>query len=157
MLKKTVGFIALASLAASICFAARSYAEPEPHKETIVLAGGCFWGIEAVFQHTKGVLDATSGYAGGSADSATYEQVSAGSTGHAEAVQVTYDPKLVSLDKLLDIYFNVAHNPTQLNFQGPDHGTQYRSTVFIHSPEQKKIVETKIAALNQSKQFIRYR
>ena len=146
MLKKTAGFIALAAIAASICFAARAHAEA-PKTETITLAGGCFWGVEAVFQHTKGVIDATSGYAGGKPQTATYEQVSSGNTGHAEVVQVTYDPKQITLDKLLDVYFTVAHNPTQLNFQGPDHGTQYRSAVFYSTPEQQKIVAEKIATL----------
>lgn len=146
MLKKTAGFIALAVLAASICIAARAHAEA-PKTETITLAGGCFWGVEAVFQHTKGVVDATSGYAGGKPDTAKYDLVSGGNTGHAEVVQVTYDPKQITLERLLDVYFTVAHNPTQLNYQGPDHGTQYRSAVFYNSPEQKKIVEGKIAAL----------
>lgn len=146
MLKKTAGYIALAALAASICIAARAHAEDQK-TETITLAGGCFWGVEAVFQHTKGVTDAVSGYAGGKADTAKYTLVSGGNTGHAEAVQVTYDPKQITLNKLLDVYFTVAHNPTQLNYQGPDHGTQYRSAVFYSSPEQKKIVDEKIAAL----------
>lgn len=123
--------------------------------QTIVLAGGCFWGVEAVFEHTKGVISAKSGYAGGDAKSADYDQVSNGTTRHAEVVEVVYDPALIQLDKLLDIYFTVAHNPTQLNYQGPDHGTQYRSAVFYASPEQKAQVEAKIAALKESKLYSR--
>lgn len=147
MLKKATGFILLGLLAAGICMAARAHAAPAEKTETITLAGGCFWGVEAVFQHTKGVVDATSGYAGGKPATATYEQVSGGNTGHAEVVKVTYDPAKISLEKLLDVYFTVAHNPTQLNYQGPDHGTQYRSAVFYSSPEQKKITQEKIATL----------
>lgn len=153
MFKKAAGLIALAAIAASICFAARAYADT-PKTETIVLAGGCFWGVEAVFQHTKGVTDAVSGYAGGKADTAKYDLVSGGNTGHAEAVQVTYDPNQITLDKLLDVYFTVAHNPTQLNYQGPDHGTQYRSAVFYSTPEQKKAVEAKIATLKSSEPVV---
>ena len=124
-----------------------------PRTETIVLAGGCFWGVEAVFEHTKGVTNVVSGYAGGAADTAQYDIVSTGTTGHAESVQVTYDPAQVSLDQLLDIYFKVAHNPTELNFQGPDHGTQYRSAIFFATPEQKKVAGDKIAALTQAHAF----
>ena len=150
MLKQTTGLIALAALAASICIAARAHAAPAEKTETITLGGGCFWGVEAVFEHTKGVSEAVSGYAGGTAETAQYSKVSGGGTGHAEVVQVTYDPKQITLDKLLDVYFTVAHNPTQLNYQGPDHGTQYRSAVFYSSPEQKKIVEAKIATLKSA-------
>lgn len=150
MLKRTFGFIALVVLAASICIAARAHTKPAEKTETIVLAGGCFWGVEAVFQHIKGVVDATSGYAGGKIDTAKYDLVSGGNTGHAEVVEVVYDPKQITLDKLLDVYFTVAHNPTQLNYQGPDHGTQYRSAVFYNSPEQQKIVAEKIATLKSS-------
>ena len=124
-----------------------------PRTETVVLAGGCFWGVEAVFEHTKGVTNVVSGYAGGAADTAQYDIVSTGTTGHAESVQVTYDPAQVSLDQLLDIYFKVAHNPTELNFQGPDHGTQYRSAIFFATPEQKKVAGDKIAALTQAHAF----
>lgn len=121
--------------------------------ETVVLAGGCFWGVEAVFEHTKGVVRAVSGYAGGSADSAHYELVSSGATGHAEAVQVSYDPRQVSLEQLLDVYFNVAHDPTQLNYQGPDHGPQYRSAVFYATPAQRAAAEGKIADLDAARAF----
>ncbi len=151
MFKKAISLIALAAIAATICFAARSYAATEkteiPKTESIVVAGGCFWGVEGVFRHTKGVVSATSGYAGGKADTAHYDMVSTGETGHAESVQIIYDPKQISLDTLLDVYFTVAHNPTQLNYQGPDHGTQYRSAVFYSSPEQQKTVAAKISAL----------
>ncbi len=131
--------------------------KPAPHSEApsqhIVFAGGCFWGMQAVFQHTKGVDSAVAGYAGGTEQNAKYEIVSTGSTGHAESVDVAYDPARIGLDTLLDIYFTVAHNPTELNYQGPDHGTQYRSTVFTGSPEQRETVEKKIAALNASGHF----
>lgn len=121
--------------------------------ETIVVAGGCFWGVEAVFKHTKGVVEAVSGYAGGDARSAKYEIVSSGNTGHAEAVRVTYDPTKISLSQLLDIFFNVAHDPTQLDYQGPDHGKQYRSVIFYATPEQQKLAEEKISALNSQRIF----
>lgn len=120
---------------------------------SVVLAGGCFWGVQAVFQHVKGVASAVSGYAGGEQKTAEYELVSSGTTGHAEAVQVTYDPKQVTLGQLLKVYFSVAHNPTELNYQGPDHGTQYRSAIFFNTPEQKKIAEAYIAQLNQTKLY----
>lgn len=121
--------------------------------ETIVLAGGCFWGVEAVFEHTKGVTDAVSGYAGGNADTAHYDIVSGGNSGHAEAVKVTYDPSQVTLDQLLDIFFTVAHNPTQVNCQGPDCGTQYRSAVFYATDAQKKAVAAKITTLDAQHLF----
>ncbi|MGH6809206.1 MAG: peptide-methionine (S)-S-oxide reductase MsrA, partial [Ensifer adhaerens] len=121
--------------------------------ETAVFAGGCFWGVQGVFQHVKGVTNAVSGYAGGSRDTASYEAVSNGDTGHAESVEVTYDPSQVTYGKLLQIFFSVGHNPTQLNYQGPDHGTQYRSALFVATPEQKKIAEAYIAELGQSGVF----
>ena len=121
--------------------------------ETVTLAGGCFWGVQAVFQHVKGVTSAVSGYAGGDASSAHYEMVGSGTTGHAESVQVTYDPSQVTLGKLLKVYFSVAHNPTELNYQGPDHGTQYRSAIFYATPEQKKIAEAYIEQLNGAKAY----
>ncbi len=110
--------------------------------ETAVFAGGCFWGVQGVFQHVKGVKSAISGYAGGEAATAQYETVSTGTTGHAESVKVTFDPKQVSYGKLLQVFFSVAHNPTQLNFQGPDEGTQYRSALFISDQEQRKVAES---------------
>ena len=121
--------------------------------QTIVLAGGCFWGVQAVFQHLKGVTKAVSGYAGGSADTAKYEQVSMGNTGHAESVQVTYDPSQITLGKILKVYFSVAPDPTQLNRQGPDTGTQYRSEIFFTTPEQEKIATAYIAQLERAKVF----
>lgn len=118
--------------------------------ETAVLAGGCFWGVQGVFQHVKGVSNAVSGYAGGDAGTATYDAVSAGDTGHAESVSITYDPHEISYGRLLQIFFSVAHDPTQLNRQGPDHGTNYRSAIFPTSPEQAKIAKAYIAQLNQA-------
>jgi peptide-methionine (S)-S-oxide reductase len=121
--------------------------------DSVVLAGGCFWGIQAVFQHVKGVTSAVSGYSGGSAQTAEYETVSGGSTGHAESVKVTYDPSQISLGQLLRIFFSVAHDPTQLNRQGPDSGTQYRSAIFYNSDEQKRIAQAYIDQLNRAKVF----
>ncbi len=122
-------------------------------KQTAVVAGGCFWGVQGVFQHTKGVLNAVSGYAGGTKETANYPASGTGSTGHAESVQVTYDPKIISYGKLLQIYFSVIHDPTQLNRQGPDSGTQYRSTIFAQNDSQKKMAEAYIAQLNAAKVF----
>jgi peptide-methionine (S)-S-oxide reductase len=124
-------------------------------KATAVLAGGCFWGVEAVFEHVKGVTDAVSGYSGGRAGSATYELVESGSTGHAESVQITFDPSQVSYGTLLRIFFAVGHNPTELNRQGPDVGPQYRSVVFYANPRQQMIAERYIAQLGELHQFSR--
>ena len=121
--------------------------------ETTVLAGGCFWGMQAVFQHVKGVRSAVSGYSGGVVDTAQYERVSSGTTGHAEAVQITFDPKIVNYGTILRIYFSVAHDPTQLNRQGPDTGTQYRSAIFPESDEQKEVAEAYIQQLGNSGAF----
>jgi peptide-methionine (S)-S-oxide reductase len=121
--------------------------------ETAVFAGGCFWGIQSVFQHVKGVITATSGYSGGWVDRPKYDDVTTGRTGHAEAVRVVFDPSVISYGKLLEIFFSVAHDPTQLNRQGPDVGTQYRSALFYLSPEQKKTAESYIHQLNQSRVF----
>ena len=121
--------------------------------QTAVIAGGCFWGVQGVFQHTSGVVNAVSGYAGGNKATANYETVSTGSTGHAESVQIKYDPKKISYGKILQIFFSVAHDPTQLNRQGPDSGTQYRSAIFTTSDEQKKVAEAYIAQLNAAKVF----
>lgn len=126
---------------------------PAKDRETVVFAGGCFWGVQAVFQHTKGVLNAVSGYAGGPSSKADYGSVSGGNTGHAEAVQVTFDPKQISYAQLLQIFFSVAHDPTQLNRQGPDSGTQYRSAIFYASPEQKLATDRYIAQLNAAHAF----
>ena len=122
-------------------------------RETAVFAGGCFWGVQAVFQHTQGVLNAVSGYAGGQKETANYASIGTGRTGHAEAVQITYDPKLVSYGKLLQIYFSVAHDPTQLNRQGPDTGTQYRSAVFYKDGNQKQVTESYVAQLDAMNAF----
>jgi peptide-methionine (S)-S-oxide reductase len=124
--------------------------------ETAVFAGGCFWGVQGVFQHTKGVLNAVSGYAGGEKSTAEYEVVSSGITGHAESVQVTFDPKQVTYGQLLQVFFSVAHDPTQFNRQGPDSGTQYRSAVFYSTPQQKDVTEKYIAQLDAAKVFPRH-
>ena len=121
------------------------------HSATAVFAGGCFWGVQGVFQHVRGVTLVTSGYAGGAANTAQYEKVGTGNTGHAESVEVRYDPTQITYGKLLQVFFSVAHNPTQLNYQGPDHGTQYRSAIFPLTPEQKSIAEAYIAQLGTSK------
>jgi len=128
-------------------------AENEPASAVAVLAGGCFWGVQGVFQHVKGVTGAVSGYAGGSAETANYEDSSTGTSGHAETVEVTYDPSVVSYGQLLQIYFSVAHNPTQLNYQGPDHGTQYRSTIFPVTDEQAEVAKAYIAQLDEAGLF----
>lgn len=122
-------------------------------QQTAVLSGGCFWGIQAVFQHVKGVISATSGYSGGSAKTAEYEIVSTGGTGHAESVQIVYDPSQITYGELLRVFFSVAHDPTQLNRQGPDQGTQYRSSIFYRNDEQKRIAEAYIAQLDKAKVF----
>ena len=121
--------------------------------QTAVFAGGCFWGVEAVFRHVKGVSSAVSGYAGGSAVTANYMTIGTGMTGHAEAVQVTYDPAKVSYGQLLKVFFSVAHDPTQLNRQGPDHGTQYRSAIFTTDADQKRVAQAYVAQLNAAKVF----
>jgi peptide-methionine (S)-S-oxide reductase len=118
-----------------------------------IFAGGCFWGVQGVFQHLRGVTGAVSGYAGGPAEKAEYYTVGSGTTGHAEAVEITYDPSLVSYGQLLQVYFSVAHNPTQLNFQGPDHGTQYRSTIFVTDDAQRDVAAAYIAQLDEAKAF----
>jgi len=124
-------------------------------KQSAVLSGGCFWGVQAVFQHVKGVMSATSGYSGGAAKTAEYEIVSTGETGHAESVQIVYDPALITYGELLRVFFSVAHDPTQLNRQGPDEGSQYRSAIFYGNDEQKRIAEAYIEQLNQAKVFAR--
>lgn len=149
---KTCAIAILIAACASVNATAHSV-EKLPSSETVVLAGGCFWGVEGVFEHVKGVTRAESGYAGGSAQSADYESVSAGTTGHAEVVKVTYDPAQVTLNQLLDVYFLVAHDPTQYNYQGPDRGTQYRSAIFYRTAEQKKIAEEKMATLAAQKNY----
>lgn len=160
--------LALSILCATIaCSAttARTVAIPDPvldarlattkGQQTAVLAGGCFWGIEAVFEHVKGVTNVTSGYAGGTAKTARYETVSEGETGHAESVRITYDPSQLTYGQLLKLFFAVAHDPTELNRQGPDVGTQYRSAIFYSNEEQKRIAIAYINQLNQAKVFER--
>jgi len=124
-------------------------------KQTAVLAGGCFWGVEAVFDRIKGVKEVTSGFAGGEGKTAHYEEVSTGTTGHAESVKITYDPKQVSFGQLLMVYFSVAHDPTQLNRQGPDQGTQYRSAIFYMNDDQKRVAKAYIKQLDDAHVFSR--
>jgi peptide-methionine (S)-S-oxide reductase len=150
---------ALTTLIAGVTLCAASLPGPavdenrEKKSETVVLAGGCFWGVQAVYSEIKGVTSAISGYAGGSKANAHYEIVSTGTTGHAESVQVTFDPSQVSFGQLLKIYFSVVHDPTELNRQGPDTGTQYRSEIFYTTDEQKKIAEAYIQQLTAAKVF----
>jgi peptide-methionine (S)-S-oxide reductase len=153
-----VSFPRLGGSVAATPAAAAMAPEPAPvgvaaSSDTAVFAGGCFWGVEAVFEHLKGVSSATSGYAGGSAPSPSYEQVSSGATGHAEAVLVVYDPSEISYDQLLQIFFTVAHDPTQLNRQGPDVGTQYRSAVFYRNPAQREATERYIAKIREARLY----
>lgn len=122
-------------------------------QEIAVFAGGCFWGVQGVFQHTKGVIQAVSGYAGGAKQTAVYELVGSGMTGHAESVQITFDPKQISYAQLLQVYFSVVHDPTQLNRQGPDRGTQYRSAIFATSASQQQVAEKYIAQLDAAKVY----
>jgi peptide-methionine (S)-S-oxide reductase len=140
----------------AVALPAAKVAASEPAGATharVVFAGGCFWGVQAVFQHTDGVLAAVSGYAGGKAGDAHYGMVSTGRTGHAEAVEVTYDPRRITFGKLLQIYFSVAHDPTQLNRQGPDAGTQYRSAIFHVTPAQRQVAQQYIAQLEEARVF----
>jgi peptide-methionine (S)-S-oxide reductase len=154
MLAAAVGLLSLQRLAG----ATHAVAVPSPaldipltaKTETAVFAGGCFWGIQAVFQHMKGVTNATSGYSGGFTDRPKYEQVGSGTTGHAESVRVTFDPSQVSYATLLKVFFSVAHDPTELNRQGPDVGTQYRSAIFYMTPEQKQQAEAYIKQLSDA-------
>ena len=127
----------------------------KPGEESIVFAGGCFWGIQAVFQHVKGVVRATSGYSGGQMVNPGYEDVSSGTTGHAESVEVVWDPSKITLGTLLKVFFSVAHDPTEVNRQGPDVGTQYRSAIFYSTPEQQRVVQAYVDQLNQAKVFPR--
>ncbi|HMG75851.1 MAG TPA: peptide-methionine (S)-S-oxide reductase MsrA [Pyrinomonadaceae bacterium] len=124
-------------------------------EQTAVIAGGCFWGVQAVFQHVKGVISVSAGYSGGAADTAHYEMVSEGNTGHAESVRIKYDPSRISYGQLLKVYFAVAHDPTELNRQGPDTGTQYRSEIFYSNAEQQRIAEAYVAQLNKAGVFKR--
>ncbi len=152
-----IAFFALAGSSSALVAAPSSVPAPavdnalalKPGQEIAVFAGGCFWGVQAVFQHTKGVKSAVSGYAGGRTSSPSYEEVSTGATGHAEAVRVVFDPSKVSYGQLLRVFFAVAHDPTQLNRQGPDRGTQYRSEVFTSNESQRKIASAYIGQLDK--------
>ena len=128
-------------------------ANPQATSEVAILAGGCFWGVQGVFQHVQGVTSAVSGYAGGAADTAHYEMVGTNTTGQAESVRITFDPRRISYGQMLQIYFSVAHNPTELNRQGPDIGSQYRSAIFPTNPQQMRIAEAYIVQLNQAHVF----
>ncbi|MGQ7938570.1 peptide-methionine (S)-S-oxide reductase MsrA [Paraburkholderia sp. D1E] len=123
------------------------------HSETAVFAGGCFWGVQGVFEHVRGVKQVASGYTGGAAGTAQYETVSEGDTGHAESVQITYDPTQITYGRLLQIFFSVAHDPAELNYQGPDHGTQYRSAIFPANPQQRVVAQAYIAQLGKARVF----
>jgi peptide-methionine (S)-S-oxide reductase len=160
MFKPAFALMLIASVCCTAC--ATAAALPPPSKDvapsnsptaTAVFAGGCYWGVEAVFDHVKGVKDAVSGFAGGSKWTAHYEIVSTGATDHAESVKVTYDPSQITYGKLLQIFFSVAHDPTELNRQGPDEGTQYRSAIFYSGDEQKRVAEAYIAQLDAAKVF----
>jgi peptide-methionine (S)-S-oxide reductase len=164
VLHKAFAAVVLAAVCASGCGGSSSAATLPPplvdaakaadkHSATAVFAGGCFWGVEAVFKHVKGVSSAVSGYAGGSAQTAHYELVGSGLTGHAEAVQVRYDPSQISYGELLRVFFSVAHDPTQLNRQGPDVGSQYRSAIFYADPEQQRIAQAYIEQLQNAKVY----
>ena len=162
LLLTTLGIIAICRLASPVAADPVTPIDPPltdvPNSsgsitEKAVFAGGCFWGVQAVFQHTKGVTSAVSGYAGGTLPGPSYEEVSSGRTGHAESVEITFNPKLISFGRLLQIYFTVAHDPTQLNRQGPDEGTQYRSDVFATSDAQQQIAEAYIAELERAHAF----
>jgi peptide-methionine (S)-S-oxide reductase len=153
-----IGFLALAVASGVAQAAIPDYAGPPPKAAggaaaTAVFAGGCFWGVDAVFKHLKGVSHVLSGYSGGNASTAHYPIVSTGTTGHAESVQVTYDPSKVSYAQLLKVFFDVAHDPTELNRQGPDVGTQYRSVIFYANDQQKELAQHYIAQLDQAKAF----
>jgi peptide-methionine (S)-S-oxide reductase len=156
------GFLAAATLIVSgEASAAQPFPDPaidvptsaDTGKQTAILAGGCFWGIEGLFERVKGVKDAVSGFAGGEKNTAHYEMVSEGNTGHAESVKVTFDPKQVTYGQLLKIFFSVGHDPTELNRQGPDTGTQYRSAIFYENDDQKKVAEAYIRQLNEAHVF----
>jgi peptide-methionine (S)-S-oxide reductase len=154
MLKRFLMFAALPLAAANFPEPAADIpAANTKAKETVVLAGGCFWGVEAVFESLKGVTSAVSGYAGGNKSTAHYEVVSSGRTGHAESVEVTYDPSQISFGQILKVYFSVAHDPTELDRQGPDEGTQYRSSIFYTNEDQKRVAEAYIQQLDNAKVF----
>jgi len=146
---------AVPNVAAAQATESKSVAAMAPRQEVVVLSGGCFWGIQAVFEHVRGVTEAVAGYAGGASGTAEYERVSTGLTGHAESVRVVFDPTQVSFDELLQVFFTVAHDPTQLNRQGPDDGSQYRSAVWYTTEEQERATKAFIARLTGTKTFSR--
>lgn len=154
-----IALVTLFLAAASVLLAGQKFVFPDPALDTAkaeglqtaVLAGGCFWGVEGVFEHVKGVKEAVAGFAGGEKSTAHYDMVSEGNTGHAESVKITFDPTQISYGQILKVYFSVAHNPTEKNFQGPDHGTQYRSAIFYANDEQKKVAESYIRQLEEAK------
>ena len=155
-LRMVFGRAAAALLALTVVSAAPVSAQMAPaakHTQTAVFAGGCFWGVSAVFERLRGVTNVVSGFAGGDASTAHYETVSTGTTGHAESVQITYDPAQISYAKLLDVYFTVAHDPTELDRQGPDEGTQYRSEIFYTSADQERTAKATIAKLTAAHAF----
>ena len=158
----SLAFVAVMLVRGAISAAAASMEVPNPPMDTpammkgtqvAVFAGGCFWGMQGVFERLKGVMDVTAGYSGGSGDTAQYEVVSTGTTGHAESIQIRYDPAQISYGTLLKVFFTVAHDPTELNFQGPDHGTQYRSVIWYSNEGQKTIAESYIQDLDKAKVF----
>lgn len=165
MFKRTLFYLFSTILAVACTLARNNTAFPDPavdtpaaqthEKQTAVLAGGCFWGVEAVFDRLKGVTNVVSGFAGGDKSTAHYETVSTGTTGHAESVKITYDPSQITFGQLLKVYFAVAHDPTELNRQGPDSGTQYRSAIFYMDDEQKKVADAYIQQLDAAKVFHR--
>lgn len=148
-----VAFTLLAAFAATPSFARAASSAPIAPTQTAVLAGGCFWGLEAVFEHLSGVRSVTSGYSGGSRETAQYETVSGGRTGHAESVSIVFDPRKISYRQLLDVFFSVAHDPTELNRQGPDEGSQYRSVVFYTTDDQRREAAAYVAKLTAQKTF----
>jgi peptide-methionine (S)-S-oxide reductase len=150
---KSLAAYLISGMFSTLSLAALSNTTATPAEQTAVFAGGCFWGVDAVFKHVKGVSDVVSGYAGGNAATAHYEQVSTGGTGHAEAVRIHFDPAQVSYQQLLQIFFSVAHDPTQLNRQGPDVGSQYRSAIFYVSAEQQKAAQSYIQQLTTARAF----
>lgn len=151
--RRFFGFGLMLALVAQIALLGAARPAAAAQTEQIVLAGGCFWGVDAVFKAVNGVTNVTSGYSGGAAATAHYDMVSTGTTGHAESVRVTYDPAKVTLAQLLDVYFNVAHDPTELNRQGPDSGTQYRSAIFVANEAQRVAAQTEIAKLTAAHKF----
>jgi peptide-methionine (S)-S-oxide reductase len=165
MLRRLMNAVAILLLTTTVACRASSAAVKLPNPtaddtlnktqgaQTVVLSGGCFWGIQAVFEHVKGVSSVTAGYSGGSAQTAQYEIVSTGNTGHAESVRIVYDPAQISYGRLLKVFFSVAHDPTELNRQGPDEGTQYRSAIFYANDDQRRIAQAYIDQLNSAKVF----